>query len=197
MNDTAFVIGNGVSRSSITLKELKQHGDTYGCNAIYRHFKPNYLVAVDPKMVVEITNKQCHLEHNVWTNPTRSVKEIKGINFLHPNKGWSSGPTALWLACQNNYKIIYILGFDYEGIGDNNSKFNNVYSDTFNYKKSNEPATYYGNWLRQTVTTVKENPTIKFIRVIQPDNCRPSPLNKISNISNITVTEFKNQLNLS
>lgn len=197
LTHTAFVIGNGTSRETINLKQLKKHGITYGCNAVYRHFRPHHLIAVDSKMILEIAGKQYQMENKVWTNPTRANKNIKGINFINPNKGWSSGPTALWLASQENYKEIYILGFDFQGIGEKNSQFNNIYADTYNYKKSDEPATYYGNWLRQTVTTIKSAPTTRFIRVIQPDNFRPTELNKIRNISNITVDDFKKQYNLS
>lgn len=197
MSKIAFVIGNGTSRSSINLKQLKKYGTTYGCNAVYRHFRPDNLIAVDSKMIAEIVGKQYHLQNKVWTNPTRSNRNIQGLNYFNPSKGWSSGPTALWLATQNNHKHIFILGFDFRGTGTDNNQFNNIYADTFNYKKSDEPATYYGNWLRQTANTLKEAPTIKFTRVIQPDNLRPSELNKIRNIDNITVDDFKKQFNLT
>ena len=36
MKDTAFVIGNGESRLIFPVKNLKNHGVIYGCNAIYR-----------------------------------------------------------------------------------------------------------------------------------------------------------------
>ena len=43
----AFVIGNGISRRGIDLLQLQQLGHTYGCNALYREFLPNVLVATD------------------------------------------------------------------------------------------------------------------------------------------------------
>jgi hypothetical protein len=49
MSEIAFVIGNGVSRQTIDLEKLKKYGTIYGCNAIYRNFNPDYLVAVDYK----------------------------------------------------------------------------------------------------------------------------------------------------
>ena len=54
MANTAFVIGNGVSRKGIDLNLLNKHGTVYACNAIYRDYDPDYLVAVDPKMIFEI-----------------------------------------------------------------------------------------------------------------------------------------------
>ena len=53
----AFVLGNGVSRKSIDPHALKLHGKTYGCNALFRTFAPDYLVAVDTKMIMEIQKK--------------------------------------------------------------------------------------------------------------------------------------------
>jgi hypothetical protein len=193
----AFVIGNGVSRKSIDLYHLKQHGTIYGCNALYREFVPDHLIAVDSKMILEIAGTGYQNYNNVWTNPNKLYKNIPNLNLFEPSKGWSSGPTALWLASQYGHKTIYILGFDYKGIGEREDQFNNIYADTHNYKKSNETATYHGNWLRQTVTVIKENKHIRYIRVLLPDNFRPSELNSIRNISNILVDDFKKMLAFS
>ena len=52
---TAFVLGNGTSRSPINVEDLTPIGNTYGCNALYRSFAPDYLIAVDVKMILENT----------------------------------------------------------------------------------------------------------------------------------------------
>jgi hypothetical protein len=194
---TAFVLGNGVSRESINLNELREHGTIYGCNAIYREFKCDHLIAVDTKMVLEIAKTNYQKYNSVWTNPSRLYKNIPNLNYFNPSKGWSSGPTALWYASQNGHREIFILGFDYKGIGERQDRFNNIYADTINYKKSDEPATFHGNWLRQTANVVKEHSIIKYTRVITPYNFCPSELNKFRNISNIMVEDFKKIFNLS
>ena len=61
-SNMCFVLGNGTSRSSVYPRELSPYGKTYGCNALYRTFSPDYLVAVDVKMVLEI-NKAGY-QHN-------------------------------------------------------------------------------------------------------------------------------------
>jgi hypothetical protein len=193
----AFVLGNGVSRKSIDLNQLRKHGTIYGCNALYREFVPDHLIAVDSKMVLEIASTNYQRYNSVWTNPNKLYKNIPNLNLFQPSKGWSSGPTALWLASQHGYKTIYILGFDYKGTGDRQDRFNNIYADSHNYKKSNEPATFHGNWLRQTATTIKEHPTIRYFRVIQPDNFCPSELNIIRNVSNILVEDFNKKFAFS
>ena len=196
-NTIAFVLGNGTSRSSIDPHELKSYGKVYGCNALYRTFDPDYLVAVDVKMILELNEAQYQRKNkNVWTNPNKSIQKYRGFNFFEPSKGWSSGPTALWLASQHLHSHIYILGFDYRGLHDG-KRFNNMYADTPNYKRSSDSATFFGNWLRQTQTVIKENQHIQYTRVILPDNYQPSDLNNLENLKTITVDEFKKQLKIS
>ena len=187
-----FVIGNGVSRNSINLNNLKQFGKVYACNVVYREFDPDYLVAVDVKMVLEINKSMYQQKNQVWTNYNKSYEGLQHFNYFQPGKGWSSGPTALWLSAQHRHKRIYILGFDYKGLKDG-QRFNNVYADTPNYKKSQDSATFFGNWLRQTQSVVKEHEKTEFIRVITPDNYCPDELNKLNNYNTITVEEFKKQ----
>lgn len=180
----AFVLGNGVSRLAANLSVLKTHGTIYGCNALYREFEPDHLIAVDVKMVNEIIDSDYHKTHSVWTNKNKGVKTFENINVLNPHKGWSSGPTALWLSTLHGHNEIYILGFDYQGI---NGKVNNVYTGTPNYKKEGQPATFFGNWSSQTERVMNENPQIMFYRVYQEPLFLPTNLReKIENFENIS-----------
>ena len=192
MNKTAFVLGNGTSRKSIDLNQLKKHGTVYGCNALYREFEPDYLVAVDTKMILEINKSKYQHNHEVWTNPNRAYNAMNGFNFFQPSKGWSSGPTALHLASTHAATQIYILGFDYQGIDD---KINNIYADTPNYKKSHERATYHGNWLKQTCITCQKFSEKRYIRVLGGNAFIPKEFSKIDNLSHITIEEFKKSFN--
>lgn len=188
--NTAFVLGNGTSRSPINPEELTTYGNIYGCNALYRTFEPDYLVAVDTKMILEINKSGYQKKNEVWTNPNKAYTKMQGFNYFQPSKGWSSGPTALWLASQHGYETIYILGFDYRGLEDG-KRFNNIYADTHNYKKSIDGATFFGNWLRQTKSVIQEHQKIHYVRVIAPDNYQPEELNKFDNFSTITVENFQ------
>ena len=98
----AFVIGNGTSRKPIDLNQLKTFGKIYACNAVYREMNPDYLVAVDSKMITEINRSQYQINHEVWTNPNKLYKGFHKFNYFKEPLGWSSGPTALWLA--SNHK---------------------------------------------------------------------------------------------
>ena len=186
----SFVLGNGTSRKPINPQDLTKFGKIYGCNALYRTFSPDYLVAVDVKMILEINKAGYQHKNEVWTNPNKSYQRIQNLNFFNPSKGWSSGPTALWLASQHGCETIYILGFDYKGLAAG-AKLNNMYADTANYKKSTDSATFFGNWMRQTKSVIKEHPNINYVRVIAPDNYRPEELNTFDNYSEILVEDFQ------
>jgi len=194
LKKTAFVLGNGTSRKSIDLNQLKEYGTVYGCNALYREFEPDYLVAVDTKMILEINKAGYQHDHSVWTNRNRAYDKMNGFNFFQSSKGWSSGPTALHLASEHKNNEIYILGFDYTGI---DNKLNNIYANTFNYKKSHEKATYHGNWLRQTLITCQKFSEKRYIRVLGDDAFIPKEFSNIENLSHISIGEFKKIFNFS
>ncbi len=194
MKSAAFVLGNGTSRKPINLNDLKCKGITFGCNALYRDFSPHYLVAVDTKMVLEITQSGYQYQQQVWTNRNKNSKKLKGLNFFQSDKGWSSGPTALHFASTMDVDDIYILGFDFIGI---ESKINNIYAGTHNYKRIDEHATFHGNWLRQTLITCQKFSTKRYIRVLGEDRYIPQEFQDLSNMSHVNIDDFKDIFNLS
>jgi len=79
--DTAFVIGNGESRNIFPIKDLKNKGIIYGCNAIYRDWPElcDHIVAVNPPMYEEL--KQWHDK----TNPNLKIygpDDISKWNYI-------------------------------------------------------------------------------------------------------------------
>lgn len=187
-NEIAFVLGNGISRKHLKHSAVIQHGTVYGCNALYREFEPDFLIAVDVKMVNEIIASGYQKTHVVWTNPNKGIKG-QGINFFNPHKGWSSGPTALHFACERGHREIYIFGFDYQGIA---GKFNNIYADTYNYKFSTDVATFHGNWLSQTEKTIRDWNSVKFYRVIAKGDLIPENLGvSCPNLQHIYYEDFE------
>ena len=187
----AFVLGNGTSRKEINHHNFKKYGTVYGCNALFREYAPDHLVCVDTKMITEISTTQYHTKHNVWSNRNKLTERTPGIKIIEPNKGWSSGPTALLLASQHGHKVIYIMGFDYVGLGEQNELVNNVYAGTKNYKGVNDRATYYGNWQRQTMMCINQFPKTKYYRILKSMNDYiPDHLKDLTNLSHITVDDF-------
>jgi hypothetical protein len=185
----SFVFGNGRSRLNIRFHELCGYGRTYACNAVYREFQPDFLVAVDTKMIMEIEKTGYQNTNQVWTNYNSRYKSFKNFNYFNPSLGWSSGPSALILASTHSADEIYIFGFDFVGI---EGKLNNVYADTDNYKKSSDKATYYGNWQKQTETVIKNNKNIKYYRVVDQDYYDPNW--KYDNFCHITYEELRKNI---
>ena len=52
MDSVAYIIGNGPSRKGLDLNTL--NGVTFGCNALYRDYSPDYLVSGDATIIKEI-----------------------------------------------------------------------------------------------------------------------------------------------
>jgi len=195
MSSTAFVLGNGQSRRGIEINDLKEKGTVFACNAVYRTHQPHFLIAVDPKMILEIAETDYMLHNKVWSNfnaqYNKNPKILNHINWFKPSLGWSSGPTALRMACEHGFKEIYILGFDYQGHHDGKRfKLNNIFGDTRNYKKRNDEATFYGNWMNQTKRCLKDFPDTKFHRVIPKGWFQPKDIEWAGNIDHPSTEEF-------
>ena len=146
-------------------------------------------------MVMEICKTGWQKHNKVYTNHNKQLNDIQGLNILNPSKGWSSGPTALDLASDHGHDPIYLLGFDFKGTtgtGKGDDKVNNLYAGTFNYKREHDPATYFGNWERQTASTCDAHQGKRYIRIVADgDDFVPKQLKKCTNLSHITVSEFK------
>jgi hypothetical protein len=182
----AFVLGNGVSRKDINLNQLKEHGRIYGCNALYREFTPDVLIATDRPIATAI-QESGYAQHNEFY--TRRPLEGSGAKKLIPKyQGYSSGPNAVSLAANHGHTCIYLLGFD---MGPTtNNLFNNVYADTEFYKTSRHPPTFTGNWIQQITQICQDYPQVEFVRVCGETTANIPELNKIVNLKHQELTDF-------
>jgi hypothetical protein len=182
--NSALVIGNGTSRKQFDLNSLNEIFVTYGCNALYRDFIPDHLISVDVYMIHEILQNQIqhktqlHIQgHSQFDNHV----ERSNYNIIHYGykEGLDSGNSAILVACQQNYKNIYIIGMDYS--------VDNVYSNTRNYNshshKSLPPV-----WQTRLNRIIDRYPEVNFIRV-NGNNFVPD-IDK-TNFKNITIEQFK------
>lgn len=203
MAKTAFVLGNGESRKGILIADLRPHGKVWACNGVYRSEEPDVLVAVDPKMILEISETDYPLTHEVWSNWNHQYEKIERaknhIQYFKPSLGWSSGPTALKQACDQGFDQIYLLGFDYQGHPKSNKgqfSFNNIFKGTRNYKPVEAEATFYGNWMNQTKKCLQDYKDTQFIRVINSNGFRPHDLEFNQNFKHLDIEAFLKLYNL-
>jgi hypothetical protein len=188
----AFVLGNGVSRRGIDLDRLKTHGKIYGCNALYRDFVPDVLVATDRPISTTIQESGYALTHEFYTR--RPTQESGAKPVLAKYHGYSSGPNAIALAADHRHTHVYLLGFDMGPVGNNS--FNNVYADTEFYKSSSQTPTFTGNWVKQILKICQDYAHTQFVRVCGPTTAHVADLENVSNLQHLSLQDFVNQLDL-
>ena len=157
----AYIIGNGPSRKDFDLNRLKETGQTYGCNALYRDFWPDFIFSVDTKMTQQMVADEVGLKTFHYA-PALEVnrKQSKGMLHLIPNNPhWISGNAAFWTAGVHGHKNIYLLGFDFREYGKN--QLNNIYQDTPNYGERHGDSIMEG-WLKQFRDMLKMRPYVNY-----------------------------------
>jgi len=157
----AYVIGNGPSRKGFDLNKLKDTGQTYGCNALYRDFTPDFIFSVDTRMTMQMVEDEVGLK-TIHYAPALEVnrKQSKGMLHLIPNNPhWISGNAAFWTAGVHGHTNIYLLGFDFREYGE--GKLNNIYQDTDCYGARHDDKIFEG-WLKQFRDMLKMRPYVTY-----------------------------------
>jgi hypothetical protein len=131
--NTAFIIGNGMSRKSFDLKRLKPYGTIFGCNALYRDFPdysiPDYLVAIDDGIITEIEHCDFPSKRVIFP-PIDERWEPASCNMARPRS--NAGVNAMREAIKMDYDQLICLGFDFM-ITDEQQSVSNIYHGTDNY----------------------------------------------------------------
>tara|TARA_A100001015_G_scaffold111561_1_gene123872 strand:+ start:226 stop:951 length:726 start_codon:yes stop_codon:yes gene_type:complete len=186
----AYIIGNGPSRQNFDLNKLRSSGQTYGCNALYRDFLPDFIFSVDTKMTVKMCEDKVG-QRTIHYAPSLEVNRPYSKDMIHlipNNPHWISGNVAFWTACVHGHKDIYLIGFDFREYGKD--QLNNIYQDTENYGPRHGD-TIFDGWLKQFRDLLKMRPYCKF--TIVHDN-PPDYLNHLqtgTNLGNSKVISYK------
>jgi hypothetical protein len=187
----AFVLGNGISRQGVDFVALKTYGKIYGCNALYRDYVPDVLVATDRPIATEIQNSGYAKKNVFYTR--RPLEGLGARSVPQPYFGYSSGPIATSLAAIDGHRQVYLLGFDM-GPKENN-QFNNIYAGTDFYKPPNALPTFTGNWVKQLVRIMNDHPLVQFVRICGETTARITELDAITNLVHQDLTTFKDRIN--
>ena len=178
----AYIIGNGPSRKGFDLSKLKESGQTYGCNALYRDFMPDFIFSVDSKMTMQMIDDQVGLNTIHYAPALEVNRDKKQMLHLIPNNPhWISGNVAFWTAGVHGHKNVYLIGFDFREYGA--GQLNNIYQDTECYGERNQD-TIFDGWLKQFRDMLKMRPYVHY--TVVHDN-PPEYMNNLQ-----TGTDFGN-----
>ena len=188
---TAFVLGNGISRNSIDVEHLLTLGPVYGCNGLYRTHTPTVLVSTDRPISTAIQESGYSARNRFYTR--RPLPNTGAQMVPQKYRGFSSGPIAVSIACEDLIRKIYLLGFDMGPtvVG----KFNNVYAGTDFYKATDANPTFVGNWIRQLTTVVRDFPQVQFVRVAGDTTADITDLQGLSNLTHMSIADFAARIN--
>ena len=117
MIDKAFILGNGPSRPT-DIKWLDNlEGDTYGCNALYRDWEPDFLVANDWAIMVEIINSTysgtccfTDFEEDVASHWTTAIL------YINTNNGFTEFEDGVKVESIANRLVMFPSNFKHRGI---------------------------------------------------------------------------------
>jgi hypothetical protein len=186
----AFVLGNGISRKTIAPASLQPLGKIYGCNALYREFAPDVLVATDRPIATAI-QESGYTQNNIFYT-RRPIEGLGAHRVPALYFGYSSGPIATAIAAIDGHRLIYLLGFDMGP--DKNQQFNNVYAGTEFYKMPTAMPTFTGNWVKQLIRIVQDFPQTEFVRIHGATTAEIPQFATVPNLKSMLLTEFLNQL---
>ena len=149
----------------------------------YRRFDCEYFVYISG-LDGEVKKSQSYI---IWI-PKGMEDKIKNIG--EEVLGWSTGTSALHIACQdftcNDYEKVYLLGFDHH-----NNYYDNIYTDTEHYfskdsKRVDGWKAEYNNWDKQLFKVIEEHPALQFFWV----NYRGDDFPKLPNLFSKDETEI-------
>lgn len=202
ISNRAAVIGNGPSRLEFDLSVLnnpagllgKDTLQTYGCNALYRNYSPDFLVAVGSDDIIKEISNSTYIKSNiVYTNSTHLL-EYPNKFYLIPHDPYSdAGTEALYIAAFDGHKTIYMLGFD----GQDTEGFNyNVYADTIGYDPLRSTVPEF-KWVADRVMVFNTYNDVDFVKVSPRGTDRfPDEWKYCNNVRHISFREFVLEANL-
>lgn len=180
LTDPVFLIGNGASRKNFDLERLRKHGTIIGCNALYRDFKPDILVAIDQKMLLEL-NKAGYCNDNECFIPGNRNTQLKNAMRYKFKEFNTSGCFAIkMIGLLMKPTTCYLIGMDgFPG---------NIYDNTTNYS-TNTLKCFKG--IKNHYLKALEIPEIntKFINVNEQD-AWPQEAHDTGKYSFMTFEEF-------
>jgi hypothetical protein len=167
----AVAIGNGESRLQFDLNYIASHQggllgvnrlQSYGCNALYRDFTPDFLIATGDAIIDEIATSGYTDNNIVYANANALLKYPNKFYLIPQNIQFDAGALAAYMACFDGHRKVFLIGYDQY---DTHGHINNVYKDTNGYpgNADKENGEFYAVSLRDVMTTYSD---VEFVRVM-------------------------------
>jgi hypothetical protein len=204
LSDRALVIGNGITQQEFDLKLILENRNsvseswkmpammpkkfnTYGCNALYRNYKPDFLIANGDQIAAEIAGSG-YCRSGVAYAPGYQIQAYPGkFHFVPQDPQWNAGAIATYLAAFDGHKKVFLLGFDG---ADTDNHFYNVYAGTPGYPKVNADV-LEDYWIKSMLEVFNAYKETEFIRVARRVNARvPEPWKYCLNFRTIDINRF-------
>jgi hypothetical protein len=191
LSDRAVVVGNGVTANEFDLTKILPYREstpwgettpwiykrqrrnffTYGCNAIYRNYKLDFVSCTGEGIVKEIAESTRDKTGTLFYANSKYLEKYPGeFNFLPQNPDFNSGAMSAYMAAFDGHKRVYLLGFD--GIDTPTNNYN-IFAGTANYPQLNHPISE-DYWVRSLKTIMNVYTDTEFIRVCPTKKFRAS-----------------------
>jgi hypothetical protein len=193
----AVVIGNGPNRLTFNLNLLKNPQgllgsktvQTYGCNALYRDFAPDFLVASgDNGIVPEIAASNFVNNNIVYTNNLHLLEYPNKFYLIPYDPYADAGTTAAYIAAFDGHTKIYLIGFDGHSLDEHN---HNVYADTNGYDSKWNFEIDHNKWVQNRKQLFNVYSDVDFVWVTPfGRNLIPEDLKWCGNYRQISFRDF-------
>ena len=142
-------------------------------------------IMMNPKLDMKDLQMKMEKDVGVWITYVDENDRINNIDFPI---GWSTGNTAIHLACQSGAREIYVLGFD---LSSYDEPLNNIYKGTDNYLPSDAKGFNSVNWKNQMQTVFREFKDVQFSWVDAKEQFIQE-----NNLSYLTKAEFCDKVSI-
>jgi hypothetical protein len=202
------VVGNGVTANQFDLtiflpyrettpwgaatpwisKRQRRNFFTYGCNAIYRNFRLDFVSCVGDGVIKEIAETTKDNTGVVFYANSKFLELYPDkFSFLPQNPNFNAGAMSAYMAAFDGHKRIFMLGFD--GIDTPNNTYN-MFAGTNNYPPLDYLMTedYWVVCLKNIMETYSDT---EFIRVCPTKKFRtPEAWKNCLNFKQIDFRQF-------
>lgn len=206
LSNHALVIGNGTSRLQFNLKKILEHrvGNfdswapakqarkffTYGCNALFREYRTDFLIATGDNIIKEIAESGICDRQVVYANNTSLVEYPGKFHLIPQNLPFNSGALAAYMAAFDGHKKVFLMGFD----GNDTPNYNyNVYAGTTNYPEL-RTTVLEDYWILSLLSVMTAYNDVEFVRVAPTSSFRtPEPWKYCLNFRTIDFRQFASE----